>query len=368
MHELNGSRFGTTWSENHFNGETAFRNMRAEFEEATAKHADELHESFYTFGGGRVRIRILGRELAQHICRPFSHLRTDEQSSTAPRLTIEIWDENKATINGEAPLTSDDLCWTETTVKSMDRRFIGQQLPHTISCLDRHAGHIMASIAWNNRIFIYERAKPLARPLLEWHNDQDVQVIHTGLVARDGKGVLFVGRSGSGKSTSSLACICAGFDYLSEDYVGLQRQLDGSFVGHSLYNSVFLETVHLTRFEGLVPYAIKGRLPHEEKSVIVLSQLFPERLQRVVPIRVLALLRVADVQKPKFRPASKGEALLALGPSSLLQIPNRGLGAGGFKRLAELVERVPCYWLEIGGDLDSIARGVDELLTHSNPS
>ena len=103
MHELNGSRFGTTWSENHFNGETAFRNMQAEFEEATAKHADELHESFYTFGRGKFGIRILGRELAQHICHAVSHLRTDEQESTAPRLTIEIWDENKATINGEAP-------------------------------------------------------------------------------------------------------------------------------------------------------------------------------------------------------------------------------------------------------------------------
>jgi len=368
MPEINPSRFGTTWSENHFNGETAFKNMQAAFEGAAAKHPDELHESFYIFGGRKVRLRIVGRELAEHICRPFSHLRTDDRIPAAPRLTIEIWDHNKATLDGEAPLTSDDLCWTETTVKSIDKRFIGQQLPHTVSCLDRDAGHIMASIAWNNKIFIYERAKPLARLLLEWHNDQDVQVIHTGLVARDGKGVLFAGRSGSGKSTSSLACIAAGFDYLGEDYVALERQQCGMFVGHSLYNSVFLDTVHLTRFSELLPCAIKGRLPHEEKSVIILSQVFPERLKRIVPIQMLALLRVADTPRPRFRPASKGEALLALGPSSLLQIPNRGLGVRGFNRLAQLVEQVPCYWLEVAGDLRSIANGVDELLARASSS
>jgi len=100
--------------------------------------------------------------------------------------------------------------------------------------------------------------------------------------------------------------------------------------------------------------------------VIILSQLFPERLQRVAPILVLALLRVADVPEPKFRPASKGEALLALGPSSLLQIPNRGLGVRGFTRLAQLVEQVPCYWLEVRSDLGPLAHRVEEILAEAS--
>jgi hypothetical protein len=32
------------------------------------------------------------------------------------------------------------------------------------------------------------------------------------------------------------------------------------------------------------------------------------------------------------------------------------------------VERVPSYWLEVAGDLGSIANGVDELLTEASPS
>jgi hypothetical protein len=369
MHEIDFSRFGTTWdSENPqgFDGATAFKNMRAEFDEAAAKTPYQMRETFFVFGGRSVRVRVVGHDLAEHFVRPFSHLQANGRGAQPPELTIDLWDDESHRDRMIAA-TENDLGWTESTVQSSDDRFIAQRLPHTFSCLDREANQIVATIAWHDRIFIYERAKPLARLLLKWHNDQDVQVIHTGLVASDGKGILFAGKSGSGKSTSSLACISAGLGYLGEDYVGLESRLDGSFVGHSLYNSIFLETGHLERFEELRPFAVKGRPPHELKSVIILSQVFPERLQRCVPIRALALLRVTEASKPRFRRASKGEALLTLGPSSLLQIPNRKLGTPGFQKLAELVERLPCFWLEVGTDLRATPVCVTELLAQVNP-
>jgi hypothetical protein len=360
MQELNRARFGTEWSEECFDGEIAFANMREAFDQAAADHRDELDESHYIFAGRSVRIRVVGRELAKHILRPFAHVRAVGPAPVEPQLTIDLWhDKTRPPIGPEY----DDLGWSETTVQSTGNRFLGQRLPHTFSCLDRESGRVLASIAWHDRIFIYERAKPLARLLLKWHNDRAIQLTHAGLVARNGNGILLVGKSGSGKSTTSLACVTAGFDYLSEDYVGLESCPDGSFMGHSIYNSVFAKTTHLARFEELFPHAIKGRLPHEEKSVIILSRIFPERLKRAVPIRALVLPRVAPAAATEFRVASKGETLLALGPSSLLQIPNRGLGSQGFDRLAQLVARLPCYCLMVGEDLHSIAPCVEALVS-----
>src|SRR2546427_13240336 len=89
-------RFGTVWSKEYFNGEIAFRNMQAAFAEALTRHPDELHESFYIFGGQSVRIRIVGRELAKYICRPFSHLRTNGRRPATPQLTTDLWDKNVA--------------------------------------------------------------------------------------------------------------------------------------------------------------------------------------------------------------------------------------------------------------------------------
>jgi hypothetical protein len=243
---------------------------------------------------------------------------------------------------------------------SYDKRFVANKLPNTLAYYDRRSRRIIGSIVWHDRIFIYERAKPLARLLLEWHNDRNVQIIHAGFVSKDGQGILFAGKSGSGKSTTSVACICGGLHFLSEDYLGVKRQTDGSFTGYSLYNSVFLNTNHSTRFPKILPYIINGRPPHEEKSAIILSKVFPERLESLAPIRVLALLRVLGKGGPIIKAASKAEALLALGPSSLLQIPSRGNRA--FEKLTEVVEQVPSYWLEVAGDLESIPHCVQELL------
>jgi len=342
-----------------FEGGVAFQAMGAAFERAMRKFPENVHESCYIFGGNSVRIRIIGRQLAQHILQPFSHLRVDTTGSIPPQLTIDLWDENTTNVRCYTRSRANGTGWTQVTSMSSDGQFIGQLLPNTLTCLDRKAQRIIGSIAWSRRVFIYERAKPLARLLLEWHNDRNIQVLHAGLVSRHDQGVLFVGKSGSGKSTASLASLCAGFNYLGEDYIGLQTLSDGSFIGHSLYSSAFLDAGHLTRFPQLEPYIIKGR-PQEKKSVVILSQVLPGRIERSVPIRILVLPYLINASESRIRPASKVDALLALGPSSLIELPSRGMDS--FGKLAQLVEQVPAYWLGLGRDQNSIPQCVEEII------
>ena len=342
-----------------FEGRVAFQAMRSAFERAMRQFPEKVRESYYIFGGHSVRIRIIGRQLAQHILQPFSHLQTEMTGPNPSQLTIDLWDENTTNIRCYARSRASGPGWTQVTSKSSDGQFIGQLLPNTLTCFDRKSKRIVGSIAWGQGIFIYERAKPLARLLLEWYNDRNIQVIHAGLVSRHDQGVLFVGKSGSGKSTASLASLCAGFNYLGEDYIGLQTLSDGSFIGHSLYSSAFLDAGHLTRFPQLEPYIIKGR-PQEKKSVVILSQVLPGRIERSVPIRILVLPYLINASESRIRPASKVDALLALGPSSLIELPSRGMDS--FGKLAQLVEQVPAYWLGLGRDQNSIPQCVEEII------
>jgi hypothetical protein len=172
---------------------------------------------------------------------------------------------------------------------------------------------------------------------------------------------------GAGKSTSAVACLGADFDYLGDDYIGLQACKDGAFVGHSLYNSTWLEPDHMARFPFLPPHAIHGKNPSEDKSLVLLSQVFPNRLARFASIRVLALPRVSNGSGTRFRPASKAEVLLALIPNSLFT-PIPRPGPHGFQRLAQLVDEVPRYWLDLGQDLTEIPKRVAELLAEVNTS
>ena len=336
--------------------------MQLAFEQVVNRYFDRLHEFHYIFGGYPVRMRVVGRELANSITRPFSHLQVDKPDQDISELTIDLWDESDTGIRCQPPSLNGDSQFTKMTAISAEGRLVGQQLENVLTCYNHKTKQIISSSTRSDQLTVYERCKPLPRALLEWHNDRNIQIIHAGLVGRENKGILLAGKSGSGKSTSSLVCLNAGFQFLGEDYVGLQQVQDGSYVGHSIYNSVFLKSSDLARFPSFSPYLIKG-LSHEEKCAVVLSQVCPERLARLIPIRALVLPRVVDTAHPKFYPASKGEALLALGPSSLMQIPNRRLGAYGFEKMAHLVESVPCYWLELGRDSTTIPDLVGDILT-----
>ena len=348
-----------------FDGATIFGTLQMAFSEARASNQEHSRQFFFAFAGQRVHMHIVGRELATCITSAFSHLQISRIAPGTAQLTIELWDERATGVPCQVRFPNDQLRGTDVIATSLDQRFMVHQQPKTFACLDRFTNHIVGAINWSKPIGVYEQAKPLSKVLLEWHNDRHIQIIHAGLIARQSQGILFVGKSGAGKSTSTLACVCGGLSFLSEDYVGLQRGIDGAFHGHSLYNSVFLNHHQLQQFPDLTPYVIKGR-PDEKKAAVFLSHIFPTQLERVVPIRALLISRVAHTPASRLSSASKGQALLALGPSSLLQIANPR-GGRSFHALAQLVEQVPCYWLDAGYDLPSIPRCIEEFLKERTP-
>ena len=109
-------------------------------------------------------------------------------------------------------------------------------------------------IGWScyrQQVSLYERGRPLHVPLCLWHCDQGFQVMHAGLVAEHGAGVLFPGMGGSGKSTTCLSCLEAGLQFLGDDFIALSQDADDIFIGHSLFGSAHLEPEHLLRFKTL---------------------------------------------------------------------------------------------------------------------
>jgi hypothetical protein len=331
------------------------------FAAAMEAFPDRLHESYYLFAGRAVRMRMVGDRLAAELPGPFSHLRIDRPDSAALRLFLDVWDEQEtgvARAPGRVPVTEN------VTSFSRSGRFVRHATPHMSVSLDRRTCRMVGSLAWGDGADAYQRGKPFARLLLEWYNDRNVQVVHAGLVARGEQGLLLGGKSGSGKSTAALACVRSGLDFLGEDYVGLQRAGDGAFVGHSLYSSVFLGPEPLAWFPELTRHALADG--QADKAAVILAKTVPGRLRRSVPVGAMAICSPDGSAESRIEPISRGEALLALAASSLLEIPSRG--KSGFATLAELVERVPCWRLELGTDLATLPRCVSQILAGSNGS
>ncbi len=342
--------------------------MRGAFEQALTVQPDQIHESWYRFAHHSVRIRVVGRRLAQYTIQPFNHLQTDETPSEFPELTVELWDESETGVSCPVgPLIpSDDResTWRVgggVLTSSRDRRFVSYQSKESRAWLDRKRGHMVGWVSNGERLSLYERGKPHHRLLSVWYHDRDVQIVHAGLVARNGHGVLFAGSGGSGKSTAALACVGRGFGYLGDDYIGLQALHGDVFVGHSVYNSAWLDAGHAARFPFLLPRVTQGKHPVSDKLLFLLSEVCPQQLDRFAPIRALVLPRIAHAPDSRLQPASKGQAVLALVPSSILAlVPSPG--ERGLDRLIRLVEHVPVYWMELGYDLQQIPGCIAQLL------
>jgi hypothetical protein len=209
----------------------------------------------------------------------------------------------------------------------------------------------------------YETASPLRTILAWWARGLGYQVVH-GAVAGDARGgVLIAGKGGSGKSTTSLACLEAGLLYAGDNNVVIAEAPVP--LAYSLYSSATLEPHHILRFPRLLPGIQNTCRLDTEKALLLVGQMYPDRIAVELPVRAILLPRVAGRPETRLTPASPAAALAALAPSSIFSLP--GAGSGSFSALARFVRTIPCYVLELGTELDGIAAAVSGLLSRSAP-
>jgi len=345
-------------------GERVFARVQAAFDSATADTPDSVVELAPALAGRAARIRIVGRGLARAIAPAFAHLPRPGPGA-APELHVGLWDQSASRVPGPRRLVDEVLPPGDATAASTDGRWVIYRRNASVTCLDRALGRIAGWVEAGDRLALLDRGRPLYAPLLLWLRDRRVDAAHAGLVAADGRGILVAGESGSGKTTTVLSCLLDGFDFVSDDYVGLEARTGSAYVGHGLHGSTHLRPDDLWRFPRLARHAIRGRLPEEDKALILLSEACPERLRPAADIDLLVLPRVTGVPGPRISPASRSQALLRLAPSSLWMVRHaRGSGLPG---LAGLVGCVPCYWLDLGGDVSAIAPLLRDLLQEALP-
>jgi hypothetical protein len=193
----------------------------------------------------------------------------------------------------------------------------------------------------------WERAAPLRTALHFGLSGPRRLLVHAGAVGAGGMGVLLGGAGGSGKSTTAVAAMLLGLDYVGDDYVLLDLEPQRP-VAYSLYCSAKLvpETrALLPQLEGSV-WDTEAR--DGEKQVLDIGSLAAERVLGSLPVSAILLPQVLPGAPTRARAVSPGEALRRLAPSTILQLPPHNAGAA-LSPLAELVRRVPAYALEIGG-------------------
>ena len=338
-----------------------FRELESSWQRARAAHVPR--ESFYVLAGKAVRLCIAGQALAAYLQRAFAHVAIAHVPN--PALTIELWDEAETGVPypftfapnaPELPQLSDG----EVLRADSSARFIRTEKSDAVTWLDRKTSRILGWRANGAIPPTHERSKPLSFLISLWLYDQDVVVLHAGMVARNGNGVLISGGSGIGKTTTALTCLLAGFDYLGDDQIAVETHDGKMFCAHSLFHSARLEPNHLTRFPAFEPHTLPSTDPLDNKSLVFIGELYPEQIKRTARVCALVLPRLAGGKETHLEPASRTQALTYLARTSLMS--PFGIGRRRFERITQLLGSIPCYWLELGHDLATIPPVIDELI------
>ncbi len=309
----------------------------------------------YRLGGLTARLRCAGNTLAEVLTPALAHL--SASVSAEAEVTICAWD---AAANGVSlPLLPDGLAdylaRGEVRGYAEDGILVSYQFDAgALSLYDprqRTAYYLVADAA---QLPQYITAMPL-RDLWHWSlQPHGRQLAHAGAVGTKQVGVLLAGRGGSGKSTTALACLLAGLRYASDDYCLLAN--DTQPMVYSLYQTGKLESGHAQRFPRLVQSGISA----SDKALFFLKEKFPAQLVAEMPLRAILLPRVTGQHETFLTPAQPGEALQALAPSTIFQLP--GGGARDFRFLAQMTRQLPCYRLALGTEIELIPQVIHDLL------
>jgi hypothetical protein len=338
------------------------------FEEAAS--ADGSSEEVFQVAGQSMTIRCTEGGQTADLRKAFQHLKTGTENGNG--LTISVWN------NGSVPAGPFLESWFVRLYENWslmcgprgeildfncdEISAIYHPGPDVLSVLDRENGEAFYLLRDDAPLPFWELSSPFRHILHPWFDSRGLQYTHAGAVGGLNGGVLLAGKGGSGKSTTSLLCVSAGMLYVADDYC-LTRPEDGQVF--SLYNTAKLKGPEdLERLPEM-----SGRSFNEDsfehggvgKGTFNLSELWPERMAAAFPLRAILLPTVTDKVESSLEPCSQGDALLALAPSTVAQLPFSG--EADCTRLAALADKVPAYRLCLGSDLGLIPVLISALIS-----
>lgn len=307
--------------------------------------------------GQHVRLLIAGEGMSV-LLPALAHLVVPEQNDEDNALTICLWDTASTGIHPPPPPWNEAQYGRHGEILGFNTAELRCAFDLGRSALYTWSAAAKLAICWTSDARIlpaYERGAPLLPIWHWWLSSRGDALLHAAAVSCDGIGALIVGRGGSGKSTTALACLSAGMDYLGDDYCAVT--LGARMHIHSLFCTA---KVHRDNLHRLPRLQRTNRLDEEEKIVFDLCTEFAAGLARCCQLSAILVPAFADRNDSSIEPVSPGLALRALAPSTLFQLA--ASRASDFEHIAYLVKRTPCYRLWLGGAVGSIPDVVRELL------
>ncbi len=304
----------------------------------------------YRIAGYTVRLAFAGPALVSLMTPALAHLAIPDEET--PNLTLYLWDGASTGIAPPQPWTPADSALRGELPTFSNAQILTAIQPdvNAISLFDRSRRLGFYWIDSPSSLRTYERAAPLKILLNWWLRERGLAMIHAGAVGTEEGSVLLVGKSGAGKSTTTLACLNSGLRYLADDRCLLSLAQEPQV--YCVYNSAKLHLAQMERFPNLLAAVHNEHETATEKALLYLQQVVPQQIADCLPIRAILLAKVAKTTTTSITPIQRREVLRDFITSTLVYQP--GAAHEEVHMMTELVRRVPCYQLNLGSDLAGI--------------
>ena len=346
--------------------------------EAAVTAAGSVHQREFALAGVHVRLRSPNADMLAKLTHAFTHLARGEGE---PELVVNLWDSAYGdtpspplpnTSGEEAPgaffyYSDDDVRAGFQLGTSGDARVLAvypEAPTPALSALTTRGDRGWYWVADAVRIPYWEQATPMVYLLDWWLRGRGMHLLHAGAVGNESGGVVLVGKSGSGKSTTTLSCLDADLGYAGDDYVAVSLGAEPQV--HGLYSSGKLMPNHVERLPFLLDALSNRDFLDVEKAIVYVHEQWPGHVSKGFPLRAVVAPRITpglvEARATRTTPAA---GFTALAPSTVFQMHTRGQDS--LIRIRQLVETVPSYVLEIGSDMASIPKALRALIDELNP-
>ncbi len=325
---------------------------------AAALESAGVKEHWLSVAGEAVRLRFAGESLERLLMPAIEHLKNGAGGEAA--LTVTLFD-TKST--GEAPVPppwAAEAQGPRGVIEGYNsERFRTVYQPGS-DVLLLYDAERRSGLYWtpdHARVPFWETSFPLRSMMQWWLAGRGLQLAHAAAVGLPEGGVLITGPSGSGKSTTAVACLESELRYAGDDFVLLGR---APLRAHCLYSTAKLTREAEGWFPRLAAAVSNRERSEDEKALLFVQQWAPGKLIEGFPIKALLVPKVTGQRETRLVRCGGGEALRALAPTTLFQLP--GTGPASFELLGAIVREAPAYRLELGTEMAGIPRAILKLL------
>ena len=334
-----------------------FDGVHERFAQAVAR-VGEVHQDF-RIAGTVVRLSFAGERLVPYLTRALQHLRIEPVET--PDATFCLWDSVSTRVTMLPPPCDREGFSDRGDLWGFNSRRIKTAFHYHDFSVNLFDHERRTGIYWvqNADLLPYWVLSSPLRTLFHWWMERHgCQLVHAAAVGAAGQALLVVGKGGLGKSSTALACLEAGFEFMGDDYVIVRHEPRPTVYG--LYATAKINREDIERFSAFKPFLYKTEVPADEKAVLFLHPPFASQLRAEMPLAAIAVPRVVEGEDTGFVPETRSVVHQAASFTTMSQLPYAGDHT--HRLFTQLCDKLPGYRIELGRDRGRLTGAIRSFL------